>query len=159
MSINKYEFWLINDSPDFGLIKGGVFGITRLDAPIRLQRGDGWFGEAHIQLKHSIWIKKNGLFIPELVWNKCRQPGIIYSTEELHKGKIMLPLSPSSLMVLRYIPKGNFWTVVTLYPHEGVIDGLELGRYSDAFNIARNLVYTLAGTTYIPTPAIKKPRL
>lgn len=127
----KYDCWLANGSPDFGVIKGGIPGIAEADAPIRLQRGDNWFGATHIALRHRHWVEKQKATVPALVWQKCRQPGHLYSAEEPSKGKIWLPVIPSALMLLRYIPARNFWSVITLYFHEGALDGEYLGRYSD----------------------------
>jgi hypothetical protein len=127
----RYDYWLADGSPDFGLISAGVQGITDRPAPIRLQRGDPVFGAHHIESKHGHWVRKHAASAPELVWKKCRQSGLIYSTETSEKGKIWMPIQPSALMVLAYVEKENFWTVVSLYFHEGSLDGEEIGRYRD----------------------------
>lgn len=129
----KYDFWMADGSADFGVIVGGVKGITDLDAPIRLQRGDLTFGAIHIETKHGHWVKTQlKTTAPALVWQKCRQSGSIYSTEEAEKGKVWMPLSPAALMLLGYVPNKNFWTVVSLYFHEGKLDGEKIGHYSDS---------------------------
>ena len=128
----RYDFWMANGSPNFGVIVGGVQGITDEDAPICLQRGDLTFGAHHIDTKHGHWVKSLKSTAPELVWRKCRHSGSIYSTEEAEKGKIWMPISPAALLVLRYVPNKNFWTVVSLYFHEGKLDGEKIGHYSDS---------------------------
>lgn len=154
----KYDFWLVNGQPDFGVIQGGVPGITDQDAPIRLQRGDASFGAHHIQTKHRRWVMTQQTSVPALVWKKCRQSGSIYSTEEIDKGKIWMPLSPAALLVLRYLPTLNFWSVVTLYFHEGRLDGDRLCRYIDAMaKPATPLAFTIPERPVVPV-VLPKPK-
>ena len=44
-------------------------------------------------------------------------------------------LSPSVIVLLRYIPKGEFLTLVTMYQLNRRLDGIELGRYRSEFRI------------------------
>lgn len=127
----RYDLWKADGSPDFGLLPTAVAGISEGPAPIRLQRGDNTFGACHIEERHGHWVRLHAASAPELVWTKCRQVGTIYSAEEPEKGKIWLPIHPAALMVLRYVPRDGFWTVVSLYFHEGPLDGMVLGRYTD----------------------------
>ncbi|HTQ35438.1 MAG TPA: hypothetical protein VMH77_00225 [Steroidobacteraceae bacterium] len=155
----RYNFWLANGSPDFGLISGGVTGITDQTFPIRLQRGDLTFGATHIEQKHANWVRLQGLAAPELVWRKCCQPGLIYTSEEPEKGKIWMPISPAALMLLRFRPREQFWTVVTLYFHEGALDGELVGKYQDTL-AARPaaLVFTIRDLPTAPKIFYKKRR-
>lgn len=149
---------MADESPDFGVIPTGVKGITEQSAPIRLQRGDMTFGAHHIESKHGHWVRKHAANAQELVWKKCRQSGLIYSTEAIEKGKIWMPIQPSALMVLAYVEAENFWTVISLYFHEGPLDGEEIGRYKDMMdNPPAMPVFSIRGLP--PQPLIRfKPR-
>lgn len=127
---------MADGSPDFGRIPIAVPGISDAPAAIRLQRGDITFGAHHIDQKHGHWVKANAASVPELVWRKCRQSGVLYSTEDVKKGKIWMPIQPSALMILSYVPSEKFWTVVSLYFHEGSLDGQQIGRYTDTMDVA-----------------------
>lgn len=131
----RYDHWMVDGSPDFGIVPIAVGGLTDGPAPIRLQRGDVTFGAHHIEQKHGHWVKANAASVPELVWRKCRQSGVLSSTEDVKKGKIWLPIHPSSLMILSYVPGKRFWTVVSLYFHEGPLDGQQIGRYTDTMKV------------------------
>ena len=152
---------MADGSPDFGLISGGVKGITDQDAPIRLQRGDTYFGAVHIEEKHGHWVKSTKLSVPQLVWTKCRQAGSIYSTEQTSKGKIWMPLAPAALMVLQYVVGKNFWSVISLYFHEGSLDGDVIGRYTDAMPppTADMPEFTIQGLPKEPQIIVKKKRV
>lgn len=130
----QHHFWQAHGQPDFGYLDA-VPGISTASAPIRLQRGNTHFGAVHIQRRHGSWVLQQGSSIPELVWIKCRQPGSIHCTEtSTDKAKIWLPMPPASLMVLRFVA-GTFWTVVTLYPLRGRLDGRRIDRYRDSMPI------------------------
>jgi hypothetical protein len=152
---------MVNGAPDFGLISGGVKGITDQDAPIRLQRGDTLFGAAHIEEKHGHWVKTTKLSVPGLDWTKCRQTGSIYSTEQTTKGKIWMPLAPSDLMVLQYVAGKNYWAVISLYFHEGTLDGDLIGRYTDTMAppTAAMPEFTIQDLPKPPQVSIKKKRV
>jgi hypothetical protein len=149
---------MAGNSANFGVIAGGVKGITDQSAPIRLQRGDLTFGACHIDDRHGHWVRKMKCNTPELVWRKCRQPGSIYSTEESEKGKIWMPIQPAALMVLRYVAAMNFWTVVSLYFHEGRLDGEKLGEYTDNMKLPATMpTFAIKDLPKTPT-IIVKPR-
>jgi hypothetical protein len=84
-------------------------------------------------------VRANAASVPELVWRKCRQSGVLYSTEDAKKGKIWMPIQPSALMILSYVPREKCWTVVSLYFHEGSLDGEQIGRYKDTMDVAANV--------------------
>lgn len=125
-----YDFWLVDDKPNFGTIPRGILPGVDTDAPIRLQRGNTDFGATHIQSKHWHWLEKNRHSAPSLVWTKLGQSGLFYSTEESEKLKLNLVQTPSALVVLRYRPGNDpFFSVVTVYPRNEKLDGTQIGRY------------------------------
>jgi hypothetical protein len=124
--------WLIDDKPEFAVFPGGVIAEVGYDLPIFLYVGTPAYGETHIRVRHAVWVKDQGLSVPELVHTKLCQPGLIYCTEENHKLKISLRLAPSSLMVLTLKQSrdyGEHLSVTTLYAHPQRLDGLQIGRY------------------------------
>jgi len=121
--------WLVDGQPSFGVIPGGILEAAPNDTPIFLYRGDATYGALHIRSGHGHWVNRQGLSVPELVWRKCQQTGSMYSTDQRHKLNIALTLSPSALMVLRYIQAKGHFSVVTLYFRERDLDGEFLGRY------------------------------
>lgn len=124
--------WLIDENPVFAQFPGGLVEGLEADTPIFLFVGTPAYGETHISLKHAHWVSKHGLSIPELVYTKLGQPGLIYCTEENKKIKISLRINPASLMVLTLIHSrdlGAHFSVTTLYAHPQRLDGQSLGRY------------------------------
>lgn len=92
-------------------------------------------GYGYLSRKHSHWVNSTGMTVPELVYHKLGQGGTIFSSEDTDKYKIDLRISPDALMVLRLIKnfQQDFFTVVTLYKHQGHLDGIRLGRYEHHF--------------------------
>ncbi len=43
--------------------------------------------------------------------------------------KLSLRISPTSLLILRFIAAQNFFTVVSAYAHPAHLDGIEIGRW------------------------------
>jgi hypothetical protein len=39
-------------------------------------------------------------------------------------------------MILSFVPTECFWTVVSLYFHEGALDGQVMGKYTDTMEVA-----------------------
>lgn len=124
------DFWTLNGSRTFGIFPGGILDKAPNDTPIYLQRGNRATGATHIQHTHGAWLKKLAMSVPEVVWRKCQQPGQIFNTEEANKLKVLIYLAPSALLVARYVNADKpFFTVVTVYFHEGALDGIRLGRF------------------------------
>lgn len=129
----KYQFWTVNGSTAFGVMPGGEIG-SATDLEIRLQRGTPTWGWRHIDQKRRKWAleksNRHPFPVPWVVWKKCQQPGAIWTTEEAGKIKLAMQLAPNALMVLRLhdddIP---FLTVVSIYTHDGSLDGERIGRY------------------------------
>lgn len=137
-----FDFWLINGQTNFALIPPNVIPEYKIEgfdnacaASVRLQNGKKpSFGYEHILFKHGAWAKKLASSIPELIYIKLGQSGDIYLTEHQNKVKILLRVNPSALMVLNYIEKGNFFSVVTLYnQRSSVLDGEKIGRYLGSY--------------------------
>ena len=155
----RYDPWMADGSPNFGIIQP-VHGITTVDAAIYLQRGAEKFGACHIETKHAQWVKNQGCCAPELVWRKCRHSGTIWSTEEAGKCKIWLPLTPAGLLVLRYVESKNFWTVVSLYFHQGPLDGQRIRAYSDSMRSSKGTpTFTIAALPSQPNVTVKSRRV
>lgn len=126
--------WLVSDSPEFGVLSGGVAGIKE-DTPIYLKVGNASYGETHIRNRHFHWVTSQGFdSVPHIVHFKLCQPGEIYSTETDSKLKIVMRLRPSAMLVMELIENPHdglpaHLSITTLYFHQGSIDGLRVGRY------------------------------
>lgn len=128
---HEKDQWLANGCADFGFIVGGTLERVEDDAPIRLFHGDAGYGAHHIRARHGHWVKRWNMDVPALVWLKCQQRGKIYTApDEPRKLMLSLMLSPTSLLVLRYIREAHFFTVVTLYHRSQQIDGDLVGVYA-----------------------------
>ncbi|MGR4991337.1 hypothetical protein ACPV3U_17335 [Vibrio rotiferianus] len=130
-----FDFWLINNSKDWAVIPAGTIKGFDEDLPIRLQVGNKGFGQKHIEFRHSHWLKKITKTVQEALATKLGQSGSIYTTEEDNKLKIMMRVSPDSLLVIRHVSnrQGNFFTVVSLYYKNERVDGDYVGRYESKF--------------------------
>lgn len=151
---------MADGSPNFGILPMGVPDVTDEPAPIRLQRGNAAsFGAAHIDHKHGHWVGRHSTSVPELVWRKCRQSGVIYIDDELDKGKIWMPIQPAAFMVLRYNFKDQFWSVTTLYLRGSQIDGDQIGRYLDTMtNPPATPVFSIRTLPLPPVITVKRKR-
>ena len=127
---NKFDYYTFNGTSDLAFIPAGIHPAQQQDAPVRLQRGDAGWGAIHIAKDHGHWLDINKMQVHEMVWKKLQHAGGIYSTEDVGKLKITLRISPSALLILRFIPKSNFYTVVSLYPYPNRLDGDHIGHYS-----------------------------
>lgn len=131
-----FHFWERKGNIDLSIIPKGTIREVDIDLPIRLQVGNPSFGYQHIEKKHSRHF--GDLSTHEFIYNKLGQSGTIYTTEEESKLKILLRVSPSSLLVLRMVDHnslGWFLTIVSIYPKEGRVDGKEIGRYISDYRI------------------------
>lgn len=126
---NKYDCFEHGGNKDLAHIEGVVENAQEMTSPVRLQRGNPSWGAIHIAQKHAIWLNKNKLEVQEMIWLKLQHAGTIYNSEENNKIKIDLRNNPPAMMVLRFIQELQFFTVVTLYPRTGRIDGVPIGRY------------------------------
>lgn len=134
---NKFDFWQVDGSIDFGHIPANIQFDGSGD-PIRLHIGNVHFGAEHIMKHETKWPQHLREKLPaELVFLKLNTPGAIWTAEVDHKKKLMLSLRPSALMVLehRYIHKDGgiqeyYWSITTMYPFSGRLDGEQVGRYS-----------------------------
>lgn len=125
----QYGFWTVDGSTNFGTMPGGVFEGINEPLPIKLQVGNASWGAIHIDKKHGHWLVKNKQTAAGMLYRKLSDGGSVYSTEEADKSKVNLALMPSALLILRYIPKQKFLTVVSIYEKRGGLDGGFLGRY------------------------------
>jgi len=148
---NKLDFYSRNGVTDLAIIPGGTHPDQPADAPVRLQRGDFGWGAIHIATKHGHWLDKNNLQVHEMVWFKLQQAGGIYNTEEEDKLKISLRISPSALLILRFIPRHGFFTVVSLFLHPNGLDGEHIGHYPG------NRMQGAAPNLILPIPVVPVP--
>jgi hypothetical protein len=101
---HPHDRWLVNGSPDFGVIPGGTIASCVEDTPIHLFRGDTEWGWTHITHKHG----QQRLFkylgsVEELVWLKCSEHGDIHSViEHPDKLTITITVAPTAFLVLKY---------------------------------------------------------
>lgn len=128
----EFGFWTVNGSIDFAFMPPGLVSMASSESvPIRLQVGTKEWGERHIREGHGNWLVQQGTSAAQMVHLKLSQPGSIYATEETSKLKVNITLSPTALLVLRFIPQPQpFFTVVTVYvKSSGKLDGAYLGAY------------------------------
>lgn len=64
-----------------------------------------------------------------MVHLKLQQSGKVFSTEQNDKTKVSMTVSPSALLVLKFVPRYECLTVVTIYSQQGRLDGELLGHY------------------------------
>lgn len=125
------DLWLVDNSPVFAIFPGGIVGGVDSAIPIYLKVGNPSFGETHIKNKHYRWIVQQKFkSVAELVYCKLSQPGYIYCTEVESKLKIMMNLKPSALLVMELLVQPDVhFSVITIYHHQGALDGQVIGRY------------------------------
>lgn len=125
-----WHLWLADESPDFSIFPGGIIAGLDDPLPIRLKVGNIAYGETHIWKRHGHWVKRSGMSVPSLVYEKLGHSGQIYNTESGSKLKVSLRLSPSALLVLELIERGTLhFSVTSLYAHPAHLDGQIIGRY------------------------------
>ncbi|HEX8963857.1 MAG TPA: hypothetical protein VF801_12710 [Rhodocyclaceae bacterium] len=123
------HLWLVDNSPHFSHFPGGIIDGLNDPLPIWLYVGTAAYGEVHIR-KHAHWVSKAKKTIPEFVYEKLGQPGLIFNTEKEKKFKVSLRLTPSALLVLEYFDRVTpHFSVTSLYMHPATLDGMKLGRY------------------------------
>ncbi len=132
----KYDLWIIDhgshECHDFGILPANTIKQLESDVPIRLNVGNKYFGQVHIERKHGHWVKKHNLTVPELVYYKLGQPGKIFCTEKDSKIKLSLSIQPSALLVLELIELNSndpHLSITTLYELNSYLDGRPIGRY------------------------------
>lgn len=130
---DKDQFWLINGSRDFAILPA-IQNFPPL--PIRLHVGNPDFGEAHLYKHRLKWpMPMRNLSGAEILHRKLRNSGDIYTTEGAKKKKVALYVKPSALLVVqhRYLWVENqqecYWSVISLHPRSGKLDGEVIGRY------------------------------
>jgi hypothetical protein len=125
------DFWLVDDSKDFGVLSGGTLEEYPQDLPIRLHVGNAAYGMTHIQGRHAAWYQHIKINPVNLLWDKLQTQGDIYTTEKYGKFKWSFRFHPGSLLVVEYRTKDNedYLSVVTLYQHPASLDGMRVGRY------------------------------
>ena len=126
-----HDLWLFDNSPDFGILPANTIQGIDFDRPIWLKIRNASYGETHISTRHGHWVKTLSKDIPELVYLKLGQPGMMHCTEKGSKIKVNLSVHPSALIVLDYIEHAEtpHFSVTTMYQHGGVLDGDRIGRY------------------------------
>ena len=112
-----HDFWLADESCDFGRLPCGLVDGFNDAAPIRLHVGNSAFGQIHIDKKHSAWVKSQNLTTPQLVWTKLQSKGQIYRTTPIERFIFSFRFSPACLMIVEWRPSGSYYSVVTMYMH------------------------------------------
>ncbi|MBB3227849.1 hypothetical protein FHW69_002481 [Luteibacter sp. Sphag1AF] len=146
------EFWTVNGSPDFGMMPAGSLPFLTEDAPIRLFLGDREWGAEHIKHRHGPWLKKCKRTVPQMLWDKCGQVGKVYQSRG--DFSVHMTLSPSCLMILKYFPLLNFFSVTTIYEYTRSVYDTEIGRYSGRVASARKPQFALV----TPPPTVVEVR-
>jgi hypothetical protein len=126
---NPHDFYWQHEDSNLAFVPAGLLGQQVHDAPIRLQRGHSGWGAIHIARKHGHWLDQHQLQVHEMVWLKLHQAGSIYTTESDDKLKIGLQINPPALLILRFVTKGAFYTIVTLYPSLVRLDGQRMAKF------------------------------
>lgn len=126
--VHKKDYYLLNGSPDFAVIPGGVLKGVDGPMPIRLPYGDVSFGAVHIMHRHGKWVTDNEATscVATLVWKKLNQRGSMF-IEEQSKLNLSLKISPSALLILKKLD--GFYSVTTLYHHQRPAKGQMIGTY------------------------------
>lgn len=126
-----WDCWLADGDRAFGYLPGGLLPGVNQACPIWLKVGTEAYGERHITKRHGHWVERQGMGVPELVFAKLGQSGVIYTTEREGKLKINLRLAPASLMVLDWMGQHAHphYSVTTLFAHPRNLDGSIIGRY------------------------------
>lgn len=129
---HKKDYYLLNGSPDFAVIPGGVIKGIEAPMPIRLPYGDISFGAVHIMHRHAKWVSENeaSSCVATLVWKKLNQRGSMF-IEEQTKLNLSLKISPSALLILKQLD--GFYSVTTLYHHQRPAKGQMIGTYQGAY--------------------------
>jgi hypothetical protein len=125
----EHDFWLVDGNPDLGHMPTNIEGIESL--PIRLKIGNVRYGQLHIDVRHGVWLSQKKETACSMVHKKLQQTGKIYITESDGKLKIHLSLSPNALLLLHLHEwkDEKYYSVISIYPNEGALDGDFLGRY------------------------------
>lgn len=130
----KEDFWLVNDSRDFGLMPP-IDDIPEL--PIRLHVGTPDFGEIHLKKHQNKWPQYMLKWPPAKILHlKLSSSGSVFMTESKSKLKVALFLSPAALLVVqhRYLylegVKEFYWSVISLHPRDlAKLDGNVICKY------------------------------
>lgn len=125
----QYGFWTVDGSIDFGHMPGGIIPGIADALPIRLQHGNNVWGVHHINARHGGWLTRNNHTAASMVHLKLQQSGKVFATEAEDKTKVSMTVHPSALLVLKYVPRYECLTVVTVYGQQGRLDGELLGHY------------------------------
>lgn len=157
---NKYDFFACDGNDEFGVFPAGLVEGFDDPTPIKLQRGDRSWGARHIAIKHGVWLDKSKLEVHEMVWRKLREGGAIYSAESDDKLKLSLRISPTALLILRYISAQQFFTVVSVYAHPYELDGTKLNRWPGQAFTGAMPAFCLPAPAPVaqPTVVVKKRR-
>lgn len=115
MEKHQHDQWLINGSPDFGWVPGGLIPGCPDAAPIWMFRGTRAWGWEHIAHKHGAWVRKYHDSVEELLWSKCSEPGLIHATASGSKLSVALTIAPTAFLVLTYQPWATCFSVTTVY--------------------------------------------
>jgi hypothetical protein len=126
---NPHDFYFQKEDNNLAFVPAGLLDQQENAAPIRLQRGHSGWGAIHIARKHGHWLDQHQLQVHEMVWLKLQQAGSIYSTESDDKLKVSLQIKPPALLILRFVTKGAFYTIVTLYPSHVRSNGQRMAKF------------------------------
>lgn len=130
----KEDFWLVNDSRDFGFMPP-INDIPGL--PIRLHVGTPDFGEIHLKKHQNKWPRYMLTWPPaQILYSKLESSGSVFITESRSKFKVALYLKPAALLVVEYRylyiegAKEFYWSVISLHPRDlARLDGEVICNY------------------------------
>lgn len=126
---NKFDFWLIDNSPVLSVIPANTIQGISIDTKIVLQVGNKNFGETHISHRHGHWLRKhqtNGC-VATFVHKKLSGSGRILRLDDEKTG-LALTVHPSAALILKHFEEYNYFSVTTIYYKERLA-GEEIGRY------------------------------
>ena len=129
MPEHQYDQWLVNGSPVFGVISGGLLKACPDDTPIYLFRGTTEWGWMHIEKHGRQRLFRHAGSIEELVWQKCSETGDVHSSRDPHGLTITITVAPTAFMVLRHQPAFDCFSITTMYSRRKPNPGPVIGRY------------------------------
>lgn len=148
-SFEEDDFWTVSGSPIFNYFPGGVVSWLPKAVPIVLTYGDPdrdhGYGESHIRGKHgtNMWrsaqkhpqYRKHTAALtdftaPCFLWLKLQESGPVYETTDRNKMEVLLTVSPSLIVILKFIRARGVLSITTSFPSPEQKGSKRLGRYS-----------------------------
>jgi hypothetical protein len=128
---HQHDQWLVNGSPIFGTIPGGLIGACPEPKPIHLFRGTNDWGWTHICNKHG----QQRLFhfensVEEMIWRKCADRGDIHQSIDPDGLTISITVAPTAFIVLKYQAQFDGFSITTMYSKRKQTPLPKLGDYA-----------------------------